>query len=292
MKKSVSHSPYAPYLFLAPTILMMAIFLVYPVIAAFRMSFFDWNLMSGDRFFIGLKNYGSILTDGAFWISVTNTVKFAALYVFFVIFGGLAFSLILVNLTERFRKIVSTALFIPVVSSVVAVAIVWKYMYQPRYGLINYALESLNLPPVDWLHDSSVALWSVIIMTVWRDVGFYIIIFTAGLMGIPKTYYDAAQVDGASPIQCLRHVTLPLLSNTTFFNTVMAVIFGLKVFDQVWVLTKGGPGYGTRVVVLHLYETAFKFYRLGEGTAIAFVLFAMILVLTLIQFRYRKHIEY
>lgn len=290
MKKR-TRNPIAPYLFIAPSFLLLGVFFFAPLVFSVVLSFFNWTLTGGERVFIGLTNYTNVLTNSTFWISMKNTVLYAAFYVICINVLAILIANGLVGLTKRYRQFMTAIFFMPYVCSMVAVTIIWKYMYQPGYGILNYFLRQLGFNQVGWLTDSNVVIWSVAMMSIWRDTGFYVIIYIAGLMGISQTYYEAARVDGANALSQFRHITLPMLTNTTFFNSLFAIIVALQVFDQAWVLTKGGPGYATRTVVLHLYETAFKFYRMGEASANAIIFFFFIMILTAIRFYFSKRIE-
>jgi multiple sugar transport system permease protein len=178
--------------------------------------------------------------------------------------------------------------FTPVVTSMVAVSIVWLWIFDPSWGVANWILESFGLPPSQWLSDPNSALPSLIVMTIWKTVGFEMVIYLAGLQGIPASLYEAAAIDGAGRWRQFRHITLPLLTPTTFFILVTAVIGAAQIFDQVFVMTQGGPLRSTYVIIYYLYEEAFRFFRMGYAAAIAWVVFAIVLVLTLLQWRFLR----
>ena len=289
--KQGQRNPITPYIFLAPSFILLAIFFYGPFAFSIGASFTDWTLLGRYRSFVGLANYITVLSDNVFWISMRNTLVYTIFYLVGINVMALLIANGLVGFAKKYRQLMSAVFFIPYVCSMVAVTVMWNHMYQPSYGILNFFLRSLGFQPLAWLTDGSVVLWSVAMMTIWRDTGFFVIIYIAGLLGISQVYYEAARVDGASALQRFRSITLPMLANTTFFNTVFAVIVALQMFDQAWILTRGGPGFATRTVVIHLYQTAFAFYRMGEGSANAIILFFLIMILTLIRIYFNKRIE-
>ena len=278
--------------FLAPALLLIAVFFFLPVLAALLLSFTDFDIYAlGDLRrlrFVGLENYTQLLQSPLFWTALGNTG-------YFVLLGGplsVAVSLgaaLLVNARlNRFPGLFRTALFLPVVTTLVAVAVVWRYLYHPRYGLLNYALSLFGIAPIDWLGDPNWALPAIILMAVWKNFGFNMIIFIAGLQNIPMQLYEAARIDGASAGQQFRHITLPQLGPTFLFVALMTMIGYFQVFAEPYVMTQGGPANRTLSVVLLMYEEGFRWWNMGYASAMAFVLFALILAGTALQLLLRR----
>lgn len=272
------------YLFLLPNILGFLAFNIFPLLFAIGMSFTRWDLIS-EPTFIGLGNYEKLfLEDESFRIAVKNTLFFTAMSVP----AGTMISLILANaLNQKIRgtTFYRTAYFLPVVSSSIAIALVWAWVFNPDFGLVNELLSTLGLPRLKWLASSTWALPAVVIVSVWRGIGPSTVIFLAGLQGIPMELYDAAKIDGANARQLFRHITIPMLSPTTFFVIVVSIIGSFQVFDLIFMMTQGGPGRATLVLVYYIYQHAFRWFGMGYAASIAFVLFIVIFILTLIQLR-------
>jgi multiple sugar transport system permease protein len=272
------------YLFLLPNILGFLAFNIFPLLFAIGMSFTRWDLIS-EPTFIGLGNYEKLfLEDESFRIAVKNTLFFTAMSVP----AGTIISLLLANvLNQKIRGTIfyRTAYFLPVVSSSIAVALVWAWVFNPDFGLVNELLSTFGLPRLKWLASSTWALPAIVIVSVWRGIGPSTVIFLAGLQGIPEELYDAAKIDGANAHQLFRHITIPMLSPTTFFVIVVSIIGSFQVFDLVFMMTQGGPGRATLVLVYYIYQHAFRWFGMGYAASIAFVLFIVIFILTLIQLR-------
>jgi multiple sugar transport system permease protein len=272
------------YLFLLPNILGFLAFSIFPLIFAIGLSFTRWDLISKPAI-VGLDNYQKLFTeDDSFAIVIKNTLIFTGLSVPI----GTIVSLILANaLNQKIRgtTFYRMSFFLPVVSSTVAVALVWSWLFNPDFGLANEVLLSLGLPKFKWLASSKTALLSIVMVAVWRGLGPSTIIFLAGLQGIPEELYDAAKIDGANTRQLFRHITIPLLSPTTFFVIVVSIIGSFQVFDLVYIMTGGGPGRASSVIVYYIYQNAFRWFRMGYASSIAFILFIVILILTMIQLR-------
>jgi multiple sugar transport system permease protein len=272
------------YLFLLPNILGFLAFNLFPLLFAIGMSFTRWDLISQPTF-IGLSNYEKLfLEDESFRIAIKNTLFFTVLSVPM----GTILSLILANiLNQKIRgtTFYRTAYFLPVVSSSIAVALVWAWVFNPDFGLVNEILSTFGLPRLKWLASSTWALPAVVIVSVWRGIGPSTVIFLAGLQGISEELYDAGKIDGANARQLFRHITIPMLSPTTFFVIVVSIIGSFQVFDLIYMMTRGGPGRASMVLVYYIYEHAFRWFGMGYAASIAFVLFVVILILTLIQLR-------
>ncbi|MHB1133849.1 MAG: carbohydrate ABC transporter permease [Chloroflexota bacterium] len=273
------------WLFLSPALLHMAIFLGFPVVYGFWLSLNEWNMVSPRITFVGLDNYANLLGDAKFLGSMANTVYFTLALLVAVLVCSLAVALLL-DMPLRRIGLYRSIYYSPAVTSVVAIGVVWYWMFDPQYGLINQGLALLGIVGPRWLADSDLALPAVIMAAAWRNIGYFATIFLAGLQGIDASYYEAASMDGADRLAKFRHITLPLLAPTTFFVLVMTVIMSFQVFALVYVMTAGGPVGATRVVVFHLYQEAFVYFRLGSASAIGYVLFSVIFVLTLVQFRF------
>lgn len=274
------------YLFIAPQMIGLAIFTLGPILYAGYLSFTKWNLIKPPEW-VGFENYIDQLTDPSILNLLKNTIIITAGYIPLVMIVSLAMALAL-NQKLRFTVVYRTAYFMPVVTSLVAIALVWRWVLQPDFGLVNYLLSLIGIEGPDWLSSTNWAIPGLILMRVWWGAGFYMVIFLAGLQGIPREFYEAAKVDGATAWQQFRHVTLPLLSPTTFFVFIMATIWTFQIFDQVFIMTGGGPGESTEVFLLRIYQLAFRYFRMGDAAALSMILFAMILGFTFLQSRYAK----
>jgi multiple sugar transport system permease protein len=280
---------WSAYLFLAPVLLLFSVFTVFSVGYAFYLSFHEWNILEPAKPFVGLDNYTRLMDDGRFHEAVINTIYYTAVSVPLTIALGLLVALLL-NAQIRARGLFRTMFYLPVVTPLVIASIIWKWVYNGDYGLANYYLLKLNLidEPLLWLADPNLAMPSVIITSVWKSVGFAMVVYLAGLQSIPQDYYDAAKIDGANGWRQLRDITVPLLSSTTLFLLVISILGSFQVFTQIFIMTNGGPLGKTRTVVWYIYTTAFKDFNMGYAAAMAFALFAMMLGFTLLQFRFLK----
>ena len=278
------------YLFLAPGLLLFSVFTVFALGFAFYLTFHEWSIIEPDKPFIGLDNYRDMLSDEDYRTSVINTAYFTGASVPLTMLIGLLLALLL-NQPLRGRWLLRTFYFLPVVTPFVVVAIIWKWLYNGDFGLFNYYLLKAHLiqQPLLWLSDKNLAMPAVVLMSVWSGVGFSMIVYLAGLQGIPTELHEAAKVDGAGPLARLRYVTIPMLAPTTLFLLVMGIIGSFQVFTQIFVMTSGGPVKRTTTMVYYIYESAFKFYEMGYASTLAFGLFALLFVFTLIQLRlYRR----
>lgn len=279
-------------LFLSPTLLVFSAFILFPVLFSFYLSFHKWNMFSQERAFVGLENYTRVLQSAEFWSVLKNT----AVYTLGTVPLNMAFALLVAYFLHKKvfgKKFLRTAFFTPVIISAVAAAVIWRWIYEPNFGLLNYFLSWFGLPSVNWLNDPTAAMSALIIMGVWKTFGVNMVLFAAGLEAIPQHYYEAAEIDGAGKWSKFWKITLPLLSPTTFFIVVMSIIGSFQVFDIVYVLTSGGPLGTTKVLVFYLYEQAFKFFEMGYASAVAYLLFALIFILTLLQIRFlQRRVHY
>ncbi len=270
-----------------PALIFYAIFRFYPLGYAFYMSLHDWKLLNPQHAFTGVANYSTILSDPLFRKVIWNTFYFAIVTTLVTTVLALVLAIILAPL-QFGRGLLQLIFFLPVVTSTIAIATVWLWIYQPTFGVFNELLRTAGLPRVSWLTSPQWAMPSLIIMSVWSGVGFSMVIFVAGLKGIPKEYYEAAAIDGASGWQSAWHITLPLLNPVITFVLVTGLIGGFNVFQQVYLMTQGGPLDSTRVLVLHIYQYAFQRLWIGQAASMAFVLFVIVLVFTGLQLKLRK----
>jgi multiple sugar transport system permease protein len=277
------HRHVVAWSFLAPASLHLAIFTLGPLALAAWLSLHRWSLIDVARPFVGLANYARVLGDGAFWNAIRNTILFT-LHVPVSMAIALALALIV---QRKVRGIVflRAMLFLPTITSLVAVAMVWQWMLHDEYGLFNWLLSKIGIAPVSWLSSPSTALLSIMIMATWMVVGYQMILFQAGLAAIPSELYDAARIDGANVWRRFVHVTIPGLKHTLFFVLVTSVIGSFQVFGAVYVMTEGGPLHSTDVAVFHIYQEAWEYFRFGDAAAMSWVLFAIIFAATWLQFR-------
>ncbi|GMA15326.1 sugar ABC transporter permease (plasmid) [Deinococcus metallilatus] len=269
-------------LFLAPDVIGLAVFVVLPIVAALVISFTNWNAL-GSPSWVGAANYQRLLADPVFWSSLRVTALYTVIYVPLVFAVSLGLALLAnqrLPLIGAFR----TIFFVPVVLSLVVTGLMWRFIFDEQVGLLNYALSLVHLPPRAWLGDVNLALPAIIVVSVWINMGYYMTIFLAGLQDIPREYYEAARIDGAGGWQSFWRITLPLLRPTSLFVLVVTLIGSFQVFDQIWVMTKGGPADATQVTVIYIYKQAFQYLSLGYASAIAFALFLVIFVVSLAQF--------
>ncbi len=280
------------FFFLAPALIAIGVFFFIPVIAALVLSFTDFDIYSLANLeyarFIGFRNYSRIFDDPLFWKALKNTF-------YFLIIGGplsiavsLAAALLLNSKLVRFKTFFRLAYFSPVVTTLVAIAVVWRFVYHPRYGLLNYALSLFGVPQIDWLGDPTWAMPAIILMAVWKNFGYNMIIFIAGLQNISQELYEAASIDGASAWQQFKSITIPMLAPTTLFISVITMIGYFQLFAEPYVMTQGGPLNSTLSIVYYMYQMGFRWWSMGYSAALAFVLFGIILVASLVQSRVQR----
>lgn len=303
----------SPYLYILPAFLLLFLFRTIPVIMSLVIGFFKWEI-TGSGEFIGLENYKNMFADPVFWKSITNTLWFVA----FVVPASIVFPLFfatLLNQIKRLKSLFRMMYFLPFVTSLVAVSIVWKIIFSEQAGLANSMLGWIGISPQKWLSEStgifqlifssfgvqlpawmggpSQALVAIIIMTIWKGLGYNTIIYLAGLQNIPKDYYEAADIDGASKIKQFFRITIPLVSPTTFYVLLMTTIVSFQAFAQIYLMTdKGGPLDTTKLIVYYIYDRGFDALNMGYASAVALFLFIIVLALTLIQKRLEKHVHY
>ncbi|CAA9543089.1 MAG: ABC transporter, permease protein 1 (cluster 1, maltose/g3p/polyamine/iron) [uncultured Thermomicrobiales bacterium] len=270
--------------FVIPFLVAYGLFLVWPVIQGFRMSLFNWSLTgSGTTDFLGLGNYREAWADPNFWSSLWHTVLFTLLSTPPLVILSLILAL-LANRVIPARWLFRLAFFAPYLLPVSVVTLIWGWLYQPGFGLINGYLTRAGLDEVGWLSDANVAMISIVITTVWWTIGFNFVLYLAGLQEISPDIYEAAALDGATGLEQVRSITLPLLARTTTLILVLQVLASLKVFDQIFLLTNGGPNFSTRPIIQYVYEQGFTTYRVGFASAISYIFFLLIIVISLGQF--------
>ena len=272
--------------FLAPGLLPLVLFTLGPMAASLIISLLRWDLLRPPRW-KGLGNYAQLLGDPDFHAAVLHTLYFIVGYLPLAFVGGLAIALAL-NQRLRGVAIFRTIYFLPVVTSWVVVAFMWKWLLNPQSGIVNFALSLVGIHGPGWWTDPGWAMPSIILASAWKDLGFVMVILLAGLQAIPDDYYEAAAVDGAGRWARLWYITLPLLSPASFFVVVISLINSFQVFDQIWVMTGGGPVDSTSVVVLQIVRNAFSYGQVGYASAMSWVLFAGILLVTLVQLRLQR----
>jgi len=281
----------AATVFLAPALAALLAFFALPVVAGFLLSLTDFDLYAladpGNLRFVGLENYARLLRDPTFWTAFGNTLYFVLLGAPLSVGASLGAALLLCARSARAQALFRTVYFLPVVTTLVAVAVVWRFLYHPRLGLANRALAWLGIAPIDWLGDPALAMPAIIVLAVWKNFGFNMVIFVAGLQSIPERLYEAARLDGATRWQELRLVTLPMLIPTTTFVVLMTLIGHFQLFAEPYVMTQGGPGDSTRSIVLLLYEQGFRWWNIGQASAIAVLLFSVVLGATLLASAWR-----
>ena len=274
---------------LIPILLYFLVFSLVPIVGALYISLHKWPLLGGERKFVGLQHYNSIIHEDRFWNALENTAIFTVAYVILVLVIGLALALLLLSMSARVRFIMRPIYFAPQVTSVVAVAIMSTWMFQPQIGIINAVLKQLGYGGrLMWLSSPDLVLPTIIGTAVWRSVGYSMVIFTAGLMNIPPDLYEASLVDGASRWTAFWRITLPLLKPTTLFVFVTSTISGFQVFVEPWLMSGGGPGTASRVVMLEIYDRGFRFFNMGNASAMAVYLFIVIAAVSFIQMRYMR----
>jgi ABC-type sugar transport system permease subunit len=283
----------AGLLFVLPAVVYFSLVFLVPLVESVIGSFYR-TVPGGASRFVGLRLYEKVLTDSTFWQAVANTVRLLAMSVPATVVLGLAVALGLNRLQSlRWRNAWAAMYFLPFSVSLVAAALVWGWIYDPVYGFLNYVLGLLGLPPQKWLQSLDQVRPSLAVVSVWVRLGFDTMIFLAALQAIPGEYYEAAEIDGASAGQRLRHVTLPLLNPQILMVCILELIFNFKIFDQVYATTQGGPAGASQTVIMLLYDTAFKYFRLGDASVMAVFVFVTLLLVTLLQWRlFRKPIEY
>ena len=266
-----------PYLYLLPALFFLTIFTYYPVFRAIYLSFFKWNTSYPNKIFTGFSNYIELFRNPDFWKVMKNSL----VYSFSTIIISMSLALFLaiqVNRKIFLGTFYKVSLFYPTVIPMAAASLIWMWMYTPNYGLIDFFFGKLGIPKVSWLNDSKTALWSIIAVGIWKYIGYYMILFLAGLQNIPNTLIDAAIVEGANSRQQFFHVTLPMISSYTFFIFIINIINSLQAIDQVYIMTQGGPANSTDLIVYYIYEQGFRFWNRGIASALTTILIFFLLI--------------
>jgi multiple sugar transport system permease protein len=290
--KSLTYKAYIPYFFLAPAIILLLIFFFVPVFSALIMSFTDFDIYSLGNLsnvrLIGLKNYKVLLDDPIFWQALRNTVYFVFIGGPITIIVSLFTAIIVNSKVVWVRSVFRLGFFTPVITTMVAVAVVWRYIYQPQYGLLNYLFSLVGIAGRDWLGDPLWSMPAIILLAIWKNFGYNMIIFLAGLQLIPDHLYEAARIDGAGKWKQFTNITIPMLAPTTLFVSVVTLIGYFQFFAEPYIMTNGGPLNSTISIVLLMYREGFRFWRMGYAASVAFMLFIIILIMTIIQLRLQK----
>ena len=277
------------WLFVAPALVVIGLFFFLPVLAALVMSLSDFDIYALANLrnlrFVGLSNYGHLILSAAFWQAVGNTLYFVIVGVPLSIAVSLGMALALNSRLARWKPLFRTALFAPVVTTLVAVAVIWRYLFNAHYGLLNYALGAIGVPHIDWLGDPRWAMPAIIVFAVWKSFGYNMIILLAGLQAIPEELYEAARLDGASAWRRFQFITLPMLSPVLTMVGILTVAGYFQLFAEPYVMTQGGPLQSTVSVLYFMYEEGFKWWNLGSASAVAFLLFLFIFAVTAVQLR-------
>ena len=277
---------FAGWVFILPALLGTLIFIVIPVICSFGLSFTKWDLLNPIRF-VGLDNYKEIFSEALFFKIFWNTVVFAISTSVLGVIIPLVLACIL-NSKIRGSEFYKTAYFLPFITPMIVIGVVWEWIFDPNIGLLNHILHL----HINWLYDTHFAMPALIIVSVWKLIGYNMVIFLSSLSGISQSMFEAAKIDGATPFQTFKNVTIPLLSPSIFFVVIITAISSFQVFDLIYLMTQGGPLDSTNVLVYSIYKNAFEYFNVGKASAIAYVLFFIILVLTLVQWSLRKKLVY
>ena len=277
---------FAGWVFILPALVGTLIFIIIPVICSFGLSFAKWDLLNPIQF-VGLTNYREIFSEALFYKILLNTVVFALATSVLGVIIPLVLACIL-NSKVRGSEFYKTAYFLPFITPMIVIGVVWEWIFDPNIGLLNRVLHL----HINWLYDTHFAMPALIIVSVWKLIGYNMVIFLSSLAGISQSMFEAAKIDGANELQTFKNVTVPLLSPTIFFVVIITAISSFQVFDLIYLMTQGGPLNSTNVLVYAIYQNAFEYFNVGKASAIAYVLFAIILVLTLVQWNLRKKLVY
>lgn len=275
------------YMALLPIIMLFGVLRIIPIVESFMMSFFEWDLIGGRQGFLGLQNYKELFQDDNFRIAIKNTFLYAGTSVIAGLGIALPISLAMAR-QNRITRILELVFFLPFITPMVPMAVAWKWIYDAQYGLLNYFLSWFGVEPVSWLIHPEIAIWALIVMNIWKNLGYSIVLFLVGLRGIPAVYYEAASIDGANGWNRIRWITLPLLRPMILYVLVTSTINAFNVFTQVYVMTLGSqaaPSRAVRVLLYDLYENAFRYFRLGYASSEAVVLTLLVIALTWVQFK-------
>lgn len=284
LNQKLNQKQLAPYLFITPFAILFLVFWIWPIIQSFYISLTDWNGFNPSNF-IGFRNYINLINDKTFLIALQNTFVAAIVYIIIVLIISLFIGIVLGLVDLKFRVFFRTAYFLPVTMSLIIVATVFQLIYSKQGGLINSILGLFHIQPIDWLGNGKIALWSIVALRVWRNSGYYSLFIIAGLQNIPHEVYEAAMVDGAKNWDCIKRITLPLLRPMILYVIVTSSIWAFQLFDEPWLLLKGGPGTSTLTLSIYLYQNSFRFFKFGYGSAISYVLTLIMIVFSLVQMK-------
>lgn len=268
--------------FILPQLVSLICFGIIPIVIAFILSFYEWNGFTIPEF-IGIENFITVLKDPDMWTAVRNTLVYTVIYVPCSIILALLLAVVLNKVAGKL--IYRAVFFLPQIVTSVGIAVVWSWIYQPRFGILNMILRFFGFEGREWLRDPSTAMGAVIVMSIWWGLGYNIVLFLAGLQNVPSTYIDAAKIDGATSKDIFLHITVPLISPTTLLVTITTMIDSFQVFDQMFLLTNGGPAKSTYTIALHIYQTAFSEYEMGQASTISLFLFVVIVAISALQFK-------
>ncbi|MDD3123523.1 MAG: sugar ABC transporter permease [Candidatus Izemoplasmatales bacterium] len=287
MKNAQKSIKFYILLFLVPSLLGFIVFSMLPMISAFYLSFTSWDIIGGSPDFIGIKNFIDIFKGEEFYRVMVNTFKFIVLYIPLIMFSSF-FVAILFNSKAKSVPAFRVILFIPVLTSWIAGSVIWRSVLNDQYGLLNNLLALFGIDGPAWLTDSNWAMIAIVVVSIWKDLGFFSLIIFGGLRGIDKTIYEAAKIDGANDRQILRYITLPLVTPTLFFVLITTMINSFQLFPQVMVMTGGGPSGATQVIVERIYTYGFRYFSMGYAAALSIILFVIIVTITIIQMLLQK----
>lgn len=268
--------------FILPQLISLICFGIIPIVIAFVLSFYEWNGFTIPEF-VGIENFITVLKDPDMWTSVKNTAVYTVIYVPCSIILALLLAVVLNKVAGKL--IYRAVFFLPQIVTSVGIAVVWSWIYQPQFGILNMVLRFFGFEGREWLRDPSTAMDAVIVMSIWWGLGYNIVLFLAGLQNVPSTYIDAAKIDGATSKDIFLHITVPLISPTTLLVTITTMIDSFQVFDQMFLLTNGGPAKSTYTIALHIYQTAFSEYEMGQASTISLFLFVVIVAISALQFK-------
>lgn len=280
------------YAFVLPAVLYFILVYFYPLLQSVKMSFFRGGMGEASRF-VGLDSYKYVFSDSMFWLTVKNTLYFVVLSVPATVFLALMVALLLNQINnKKFRDLLSAIYFLPLVMSLVAAALIWGWIYQPIYGLANYLLAAIGLAPQKWLSSTTQVMPSLALINVWLRIGFDTIIFMAALQSIPDELLEASKIDGANAVSTFRHIILPLLNPQIVMVTILELITNVKVFDQVYATTVGGPANASRVVMMYLYDMSFQWFKFSEASVVAIFIFISLLIVSILQWVFVRKSAY
>ena len=275
-----------PYLMIAPAMAVFILFLIYPIVYMVYLSFFDWNMI-GEMKFIGVQNYADMFADSDFWQVLGNTCRYIVLYIPCMLAASLAVACLL-SQSRRGVTAFRVIYYIPVLTSWVAASLIWKSVLSPQYGALNNFLALFGIQGPGWLLDEVWAMPAIVLVSVWKDMGFFGLILLSGMIGIDRGYYEAASLDGAGPWARFWRITLPLMTPAIFYVLIVSLINAFQLFPQIMIMTDGGPNGATQVMVERIYKYGFRYYRMGYAAAFSWILFAIIMVCTFIQMKGQK----